>query len=408
MSFYMVCFLVVKRLVCGIVVCGLMVLSTGMVLAGPRGAVGDLYVASPYANTIVEVDPVTGLVVGDFIIGLSCPHEVRFGPNGNAFVVNANNSTVTEHDGETGAFIRVFASAGMLAPTGIRFKANGDLLVYNDTLQNITEYDTNGALIGTFASGLVGGLAALDFGADGNLYFSNLLTGSIDRFTPGGVSLGAFTSGGDLGNPEQHTFGPNGNLFVVGYGSNTVAEYDGTTGVYIRTVVDTHLVEPVGLAFSPDGHLWVSNGFSNDVNEFDVTTGAWIRQVLGFVVPRAITVKPGPTHCLDMVVSRLIAGQDGGWEVRGMVPGSRVVVVYGFAAGSTVVRNLAGFCATFGIQGVNQNRVVGSAVADGSGFVSIVKKIPGIANGLTILTQAAEGGTCPDECVSNVDRQVVQ
>ena len=273
-----------KRLVCGVVFCVLLVISEDVVSAGPRGAVGDLYVASPYSNSIVQVDWKTGEVVGDFITGLSCPMEVRFGPRGNAFVVNANNSTVTEHDGKTGAFIRTFASKGLFAPTGLRFTANGHLLVYNDYWQGISEYDGDGRLVGIFARGLLGGIAALDFGADGNLYFSNIFTGFIDRFTPDGVPLGAFTSGGNLANPEQHTFGPNGNLFVVGYGSNTVDEYDGVTGVFIRTVVDTHLVEPIGLAFGPDGNLWVSNGFSNDINEFDAVTGAWIRQVTGFTV----------------------------------------------------------------------------------------------------------------------------
>jgi len=136
----------------------------------------------------------------------------------------------------------------------------------------------------------------------------------------------------------------------------------------------------------------------------------WIQQVTGFSGALSITVKPagGPSDCLTLTVSTLTGGQNGQWDVSGATTGSLVAVVYGFQAGSTVVNGQLGFCATFGIQGVSQNKLVGTATADGSGNATIVKGIPPQATGLTILTQAAEQGTCPNECVSGVDSQVVQ
>jgi len=116
----------------------------------------------------------------------------------------------------------------------------------------------------------------------------------------------------------------------------------------------------------------------------------------------------GPTDCLTMTVSTLIAGQNASWDVSGATPGALVAVVYGLQPGSTVVNGQLGFCATFGIQGVTQNSVVGTQVADGAGNASINKMIPRQAAGVTILTQAAEQGTCPNECMSGVDTQVVQ
>ncbi len=121
-----------------------------------------------------------------------------------------------------------------------------------------------------------------------------------------------------------------------------------------------------------------------------------------------MTIKhQGPQDCLDLTVSSLFAGKTGTWDVAGATPGSRVVVVYGLKAGSTVVSGHSGFCATFGIMGVNQNRLIGTKVADGSGNASIEKKIPLKRVGLTLLSQAAQQGTCPDECVSNLDEQKI-
>lgn len=116
----------------------------------------------------------------------------------------------------------------------------------------------------------------------------------------------------------------------------------------------------------------------------------------------------GSSDCLTMVVDPLIAGQTANWNISGATPNSKGVVVYGFQAGNTVVNGGGGFCATFGIQGVNQNKVVGFWGADGSGNASVSKSIPFIAKNRTVLTQAAQRDTCPDECVSGVDTQVVQ
>lgn len=115
----------------------------------------------------------------------------------------------------------------------------------------------------------------------------------------------------------------------------------------------------------------------------------------------------GPSDCLTMTVSALVAGTTGTWDVDGATPGSRVAVVYGLQAGQTVVNGQSGYCATFGIKGVNAGKLVGSGTANGSGHVTVLKRIPAGTRGITVLTQAAEHGTCPNECVSNLDTQVI-
>ncbi len=115
----------------------------------------------------------------------------------------------------------------------------------------------------------------------------------------------------------------------------------------------------------------------------------------------------GNQDCLTLKVDRLIAGSKADWNVSGASAGEQVAIVYGFGPGNTVVNGFAGYCATFGIQGVNQNKVICTKAADGGGNVTCTKPIPAGVKGMRVLSQAAERNTCPDECVSNLDDQVV-
>jgi len=99
-----------RQLASGLAACGITLLCASTVMAGHKGAVGDLYVASEFTHSIIQVDSITGAVVGDFVSGLLSPFDARFGPNGNLFVVDLDGGTVTEHDGNTGAFVGTFVS----------------------------------------------------------------------------------------------------------------------------------------------------------------------------------------------------------------------------------------------------------------------------------------------------------
>ncbi len=111
--------------------------------------------------------------------------------------------------------------------------------------------------------------------------------------------------------------------------------------------------------------------------------------------------------CLTLAVDPLVAGSSASWNVSDATAGEQVAIVYGFAPGSTIVNGFAGYCASFGIQGVNQNKVICTKAADGAGNATCTKKIPAGVKGRRILSQAAERNTCPDECVSNLDDQTV-
>lgn len=111
--------------------------------------------------------------------------------------------------------------------------------------------------------------------------------------------------------------------------------------------------------------------------------------------------------CLTLTVNALVSGGTGTWDVSGATPGAEVAVVYGHSAGSTLINGYAGYCADFGIDGVNPRRVICRKNADGAGNVSCRKSLPNGISGVQVLSQAAERNTCPDTCMSNVDDQIV-
>ncbi len=112
-------------------------------------------------------------------------------------------------------------------------------------------------------------------------------------------------------------------------------------------------------------------------------------------------------NCLDLSVNELIAGQSAVWSVGSATPNAEVAIVYGHDSGNTSINGFAGYCADFGIRGVNQNRVICRKKADGNGDLTCRVNIPDNASGVRVLSQAAERGTCPDTCMSNFDDQVV-
>jgi len=114
--------------------------------------------------------------------------------------------------------------------------------------------------------------------------------------------------------------------------------------------------------------------------------------------------------CLDLTVNNLIAGQQATFTITGGTPGTRAVTVYGTKAGQTIVNNVSNYCATFGIKGVTQSKVLGglNQTFDTNGEISFNQPIPGNASGVHVFFQSAMQGTCPNECISNLVEMTVQ
>ncbi len=115
------------------------------------------------------------------------------------------------------------------------------------------------------------------------------------------------------------------------------------------------------------------------------------------------------SDCLDLTVNNLAAGERASFTITNGSVGAKAVTVYGTRSGQTVVNDIAGYCATFGIKGINQNKVIGglNRTFDANGEIAFGLNIPGGASGLHVFFQSAQKGTCPDECMSNLVEMVV-
>ena len=108
-----------------------------------------------------------------------------------------------------------------------------------------------------------------------------------------------------------------------------------------------------------------------------------------------------PASCIDLSEDQFIGGEPTTWTISNGAPNAVVALVYGLKAGTTNVDDVMGYCATFGIQGVSQSKVICQSKFDGAGNASCKKFIPA-AFKREVFMQAAQRDTCPDECVSNI------
>jgi len=149
-----------------------------------------------------------------------------------------------------------------------------------------------------------------------------------------------------------------------------------------------------GISVAISGNLAVIGANGDDDNDTDSGSAYVFQQV----------------NCLNLTVDNLIAGQQATITITGGTPSTRAVTVYGTKAGQTVVNNVSNYCATFGIKGVTQSKVLGglNQTFDANGEISFNQPIPSGTTGTSVLFQSAMQNTCPNECISNLVQQIIQ
>ena len=162
---------------------------------------------------------------------------------------------------------RVTPSGGVphATPFGI------SLLVASSNTYSVVKYNgRTGAFIGALALGQISNAApvGLTFGPDGNLYVLGE-SGSVVRFHGRtGVFLGDFVPAGYMrmrpwARARCLVFGPDKNLYVSSVAVDdhgTIFRYDGGTGALLGTFASGgELRDPMSMAFGPDGNLYVAN-----------------------------------------------------------------------------------------------------------------------------------------------------
>lgn len=156
----------------------------------------------------------------------------------------------------------------------VSLKAEAALLVGNTRGNNVVLYDDAGNFKGNFIAPGAGGLLDPDdltFGPDGNLYVSsgNASGGKILRYSgKTGAFIDEFASGG-LIRPYGSAFGADGNLYVSSFLTDQILRFDGKTGAFIDVFASAkeilpgdrkpgQLNGPNDLLFTPDGRLLVT------------------------------------------------------------------------------------------------------------------------------------------------------
>jgi PKD repeat protein len=226
--------------------------SGGLSIAGgiDIGPDGDLFVVSVLTNSIIRYDGATGAPVGTFLTGPGTValFTLAFGPNGNLFVPDTSVGSVLEYDGTTGGLVGTFVesgSGGLDNPLGLTFGPNGNLFVISKDTDSIIEYDgATGEAVGTFADlGAVGLTIPVDLAFDsaGDLFVSvsgddsvarvEGTTGVVEAFVASGAG-GLSKLGGIVVHPDTE------NLLVVSQAADSVLEYSGATGEFVRTFAD--------------------------------------------------------------------------------------------------------------------------------------------------------------------------
>lgn len=117
------------------------------------------------------------------------------------------------------------------------------------------------------------------------LLVSSIGTNSVLEYnSTTGAFIGTFASGHGLVGPEGLAYGPDGNLYVATRDINNdgiggVLKFDGSTGAFLGTVIAPTLYDPMGITFGPNGNLYVStdgpvgSGGSPQVLEYSVSAG---------------------------------------------------------------------------------------------------------------------------------------
>ncbi len=192
------------------------------ILFGPdrnNDSVQDLYVTSNLTNQVLAYSGIDGSYIGEFVAagsgGLSGPHDMQFGADGNLYVVSSATSyeRVFRFDGTTGSFVDlpVATGSGVGPETAfIAFGPNGDLYVGSEYANEIMR-DRTGPIVTLSEAGT--SAITVDFStADGTATHGNdyaTVSGRL-TFAPGETSKRIIVSPVDDGvNETNETFSVN-------------------------------------------------------------------------------------------------------------------------------------------------------------------------------------------------------
>ncbi len=180
----------------------------------------------------------------------------------------------------------------------------------------------------------VPGAQSIHRGPDGVLHVVAEEAGEIARLDADLNRLPSFPAG--VQGPTAAVFGPDGDLYVCGYGSHDVVRLDGATGAVLGTAVEAGLGgiagPDAGMLFLEGGSLVVPGFDSNSLVAFDLAGGFTVLADAddGLSAPRGLVVHEGrllvTSWRASEVMSFALDGSDG--RVFAQVSGPTGITVH--------------------------------------------------------------------------------
>lgn len=191
------------------------------------------------------------------------------------------------YDAVSGTFAENLTGGAISLAHSVRLGPDGLLYVTSFGNDKIVRYDPADelAFIDTFVaigSGGLDGPTDAQFNAAGNLLVTSYNTNSVIEYNgTTGAPIGDFISSGSglLAGAEMMQWKPDGNLLVASGQNNRVLEYDGATGAFLGNFVTPAsggLIDPHAMTYGPDGHLYVASFGTDPILRYDGTTGAFM------------------------------------------------------------------------------------------------------------------------------------
>jgi hypothetical protein len=236
--------------------------------------------------------------------GLNSPYAIAIDGEGNAWIANLGNSTITKL-APTGATLTTSAgnnNGNPIGPVGVAIDLSGNAWIVNAVSSSLTKYAASGALLSPASGYFGGGLAvpqAIASDSLGNIWVANYLN-SVSKFSNGGTPISPANgyTGGGVGGPVAIAIDPSGDVWIANSNSvpSSVTKLSGVGAAMSPAsgYIGGGLDNPFSIAIDSGGDAWVANYSNNSVSKLS-SSGTPISPDSGFTgaglsLPFAIAV----------------------------------------------------------------------------------------------------------------------